>query len=87
MKRLIVVAVFGAAAVLSGCDNRGSVDDYEDAGQSVEEAPVAPITEEIPVPDSTPAATDTPPVDSSMVPPEKRTSAETVRPESETLFY
>jgi hypothetical protein len=87
MKRLILVAVFGTAAVMSGCDSRGSVDDYQEAGQPVEEAPVAPMTEEIPVPDPMPAATETPPVDSSTVPPEKRTSAETVRPESETLFY
>ena len=87
MKRLILAAVFGAAAVMSGCDSRGSVNDYDEAAQPAEEAPVAPMTEEIPLPDPTPAVTDTPPVDSSIVPPEKRTSAETVRPESETLFY
>lgn len=87
MKRLILAAAFGAAALLSGCDNAGYDDEYEETGQPAEEAPVAPMTEEIPVPAPAPAATDTPPVDSSMVPPEKRTSAETVRPESETLFY
>ena len=87
MKRLILAAVFGAAAVLSGCDNPGSSDGYEDAGQMPEEAPVAPMTEEIPLPEATPPATDTPPTDYSTIPPEKRSSAETVRPESETLFY
>tara|TARA_R110000782_G_scaffold19337_3_gene52866 strand:+ start:1247 stop:1510 length:264 start_codon:yes stop_codon:yes gene_type:complete len=87
MKRLILAAVFGAAAVLSGCDNPGPNDQYEDVNQLPDEAPVAPMTEELPVPDASPAATDTPPADYSTVPPEKRSSAETVRPESETLFY
>jgi hypothetical protein len=30
---------------------------------------------------------DTPPADSSTLPPEQRTSEESVKPESETLFY
>jgi len=87
MKRLILAAAFGAAAVLSGCDNPGPNEEYEEFDQTPEEAPVAPMNEEIPVPDATPPATDTPPVDYSTIPPEKRSSAETVRPESETLFY
>ncbi|WP_339932323.1 hypothetical protein [uncultured Brevundimonas sp.] len=87
MKRLILAAMFGAAAVLSGCDNPGPNDEYEASEPLPEEAPVAPMTEEIPVPTATPSATDTPPVDYSTIPPEKRSSAETVRPESETLFY
>lgn len=87
MKRLILAAVFGVAAVLSGCDNPRSSDQYEETVQVPEEAPVAPMAEEIPVPDAAPAPTDTPPADYSTIPPEKRTSAETVRPESETLFY
>jgi len=87
MRRLILAALFGAAAVLSGCENPAPGDQYEDADLLPEEAPVAPMTEEIPVPDATPPATDTPPADYSTIPPEKRSSAETVRPESETLFY
>ncbi|WP_417229906.1 hypothetical protein [Brevundimonas sp.] len=87
MKHLILVALIGAAAVLSGCDNPRANDDYEGVEQLPEEAPVAPMTEEIPIPDAPPPATDTPPADYSTIPPEKRSSAETVRPESETLFY
>jgi hypothetical protein len=87
MKRLILTAVFGATAILAGCDSPASTDAYGETGTAPEEAPVAPVVEDIPVPETAPAATDTPPVDSTTVPPEKRTSAETVRPESETLFY
>lgn len=32
-------------------------------------------------------APETPPVDTSALPPDARTSEETVRPESETMFY
>tara|TARA_R110000764_G_scaffold110392_1_gene196802 strand:+ start:488 stop:751 length:264 start_codon:yes stop_codon:yes gene_type:complete len=87
MKRLILAVAMTAAAVLSGCDNPASSDQYEDTAPLPEEAPVAPMPEEVPIPDAPPAATDTQPLDSSTLPPENRGSAETVRPESETLFY
>jgi|TARA_R110002124_G_scaffold8548_6_gene45340 hypothetical protein len=87
MKRLILAVLFGAAAALGACDNPGPGEEYEDAGQPPEEAPVAPMADEMPVPEAAPPPTDTPPVDYSTIPPEKRSSAETVRPESETLFY
>ena len=87
MKRLILAAAFGAAAVLSGCDNPRSDDQYEETVPLPDDEPVAPMTEEIPVPDAAPPAVDTPPADYSTIPPEQRSSAETVRPESETLFY
>lgn len=32
-------------------------------------------------------APESPPIDASTLPPEERTSEETVRPESETMFY
>ena len=50
------------------------------------EEPVAPAVEEVQAPVAAPSATDVPP-DNSASPAEKRTSEESVRPDSETLFY
>lgn len=81
--------VLAAAALsvlaLSACDDRPSrSDDYRD--EQVETAPApAPVEEQTPPPqvqDPTP----TPPP-STTLPPEERTSEQSVQPESETLFY
>ena len=85
MKRLVLVLAFGAAVgALAACDDRPP--------QPVEPAP--PVIEA-----PQPPPVETPPVDpyaaqpaptyptSDTLPPEQRESAETVKPESETLFY
>lgn len=53
---------------------------------TVEEAVVAPAAEDVATPVTDPAALPSaPPVDT--LPPEKRSSEESVQPESDTLFY
>jgi hypothetical protein len=86
MKRLMLLAALGAAGLaVAGCE--------EPATQQAEtapppmEAPVAPAAADagVPAADVT-APTDAPPPNSAL-PPENRSSEETVQPESETLFY
>jgi hypothetical protein len=85
LRPTLVLAALGALS-LAGCDDyrQEPRDDY-DAAQPVEVAPpveedAAVVTPEVQDPAPTP-----PPVDS--LPPEERSSEETVQPESETLFY
>lgn len=49
--------------------------------------PMAPAAPDAGAPVVAPSATDTPPVDNTALPPEQRSSEESVKPESETLFY
>lgn len=83
MKRLMLLAGLGAGLALAGCE--------EPAPQQAElpppplEEPMAPAATDQTAPVVTTAPTDQPPVDT--LPPEKRSSEETVQPESETLFY
>lgn len=86
MKRLMLLAGLGVAALaLAACE--------EPAPQQAElppppmEEPMAPAAtdEGVPAADTT-APTDAPPVNSTL-PPENRSSEQTVQPESETLFY
>ena len=51
------------------------------------EEPVAPSIADAAAPAADTAAPTTPPLDSSALPSEKKTSEESVQPESETLFY
>lgn len=86
MNRLILVLALGAAATLAGCDNfQTEAPDLETAPPPTE-APVAPAVEDAAAP-AADSAVDAPPADTTALPPEKRTSEETVKPESETLFY
>lgn len=80
MKRLMLAAAFGALA-LGACNDPAP--EPEETLEPQMEAPVAPV-EEVAPPTTTPTA---PPTDSTTLPPESRTSEETVKPESETLFY
>ncbi len=86
VKRLLLASSLGAAALLSACDEPRQYESVE-----IEtEAPAAPAAEEAAAPTvaeaPAPAATEAPaPVDT--LPPEQRTSEQTVQPESETLFY
>ena len=86
MKRLTLVALaFGACAVLAGCEDPRPAQEETMAAEP--EIPVAPSAEEQAAPVADPNATAAPPTDYTTLPPEDRASAETVQPESETLFY
>ena len=78
MKRLIVAALLGSAAVLSGCEEPAPAE-VETAQPPVEATP-APVEQEA-------APAEKAPGDNSTLPPDQRASEETVKPESETLFY
>ena len=74
------------AAVLTGCDSYDRDDDYETAPPPME--PVAPAAEDSAAPVAAPDVSDQVPAPSpDTLPPEERTSEQSVQPESETLFY
>ncbi|MET4683267.1 hypothetical protein [Brevundimonas faecalis] len=88
-KPLLLAAVLGVAATaLAACgepshdQNDGAVEVQveEDAAPAAEDS-AAPAVAEVPA-----IPTDAPPPVETL-PPEKRTSEESVQPESETLFY
>lgn len=87
MKRLILAAVLAGVAGLAGCEDRQYSDEYTERGQIADEAPVAPAAEDFADPAADTAVVETPPAAPQAAPQPPRTSAETVRPESETLFY
>lgn len=89
MKRAIFVLAATALGALSlaGCNDNQSRDrsDHDDA-MVVESAPAPEVEPEAPPP--APAVTDPAPTPApEVVPEEKRTSEQSVQPESETLFY
>lgn len=86
MKRLIACLVLSGALTAAACDDPRESNEPETADVAME-APVAPAAEDTGVPVAEPGAVDTPPADATTVPPEKRSSEESVKPESETLFY
>lgn len=86
MKRLILAMAICGAAALASCDDVRQPQ-TETAPPPQEDAPMAPAA-----PDhAAPAAADTvptpPPPTDGALPPDQRPSEETVKPESETLFY
>ena len=85
MKRLIAILTVSTALGVAACDEPNT----DDAGfaDMPAEAPIAPAAEEVAAPVAAPSAVDTRPVDSTTLPAEKRSSEESVQPESETLFY
>lgn len=86
MKRLIALMALTGALSAAACDDPNGYE-REEVADAPMEAPVAPAAEDVAEPAAAPSAVDTPPVDSSTLPSEKRTSEESVQPESETLFY
>lgn len=85
MKRLIALVALTAAFGLAACEGPDSSEpEYADAPM---ETPVAPAAEDVGAPVAAPSAVDAPPADSTTLPSEKRSSEESVQPESETLFY
>lgn len=85
MKRLILVLAIGAgAAALAGCDEPRR-EQSETVAAPVEVAPPPPPVEVAPPPE--PVKPKTEPSAVTALPPDERSSADTVKPESETLFY
>lgn len=85
MKRLAMVLAFGAAVgVLAACDDRPP-EPVKPPAPVVEEPLPPPVEPPAPVNDGAQPAPAYPYNDT--LPPEQRESAETVKPESETLFY
>ncbi|MFN7128026.1 MAG: hypothetical protein ACK4OJ_03080 [Brevundimonas sp.] len=88
MRRSIFVLAATALGVLAlaGCDDfqSGSQDDYADVPPIEEQAPSAEDSAE---PVVAPEVTDPAPMPATPLPPEERTSEQSVQPESETLFY
>ncbi len=85
MKRLIATLALSTAFGLAACDDPNAYD--AETAEVPMDAPMAPAAEDAGVPATAPSAADTPPLDSTTLPAEKRSSEESVRPESETLFY
>ena len=84
MKRLFLTFALIGAGTVAACDEPEPV--REEPSMTVEEAVVAPSAEDVATPATDPAALPSaPPIDT--LPPEKRSSEESVQPESETLFY
>ncbi|MBW8303854.1 MAG: hypothetical protein K0M78_07915 [Brevundimonas sp.] len=84
MKRLFALVAVAGVVGLTACDDpRPAEPEVMDAPM---EEPVAPAIEDVQAPVAAPSATDVPP-DNSRSPTEKRTSEESVQPDSETLFY
>lgn len=85
MKRLIAILALSTAFGVAACDDPNA--EGSEIVEAPMEEPLAPVAEDAGVPVAAPSAVDTPPADSTTMPPEKRSSAESVQPESETLFY
>lgn len=87
MRKITLAAVLIAGLALASCDDaayRASEDDM--AVEPTIDAP--PMTaEDAGVPAAETAPPPAPPTDMTALPPDQRSSEETVQPESETLFY
>jgi len=85
MKRWMLVLALSGAAALAGCD-QPQQEQIETTPPPVDLPPLPPA--EAPTPPPTDGALPPPPaIDPSTLPEDQRQSAETVQPESETLFY
>lgn len=86
MKRLIMMAAIAGGLAVSACQEPAAPE--QEVAPPPMEAPVAPAaTDQAADAAATGAATDQPPADTTRLPTDSRTSEESVRPESETLFY
>lgn len=84
MNRLVLAFALGATALLAACEGPAPSEDIETAPPPLEAE--APAAEDSAAP-AAETAPETPPADTSALPPDQRTSEQTVQPESETLFY
>jgi len=85
MKRPIAILALSAAFGVAACDAPNGEDPQ--IAETPTDAPMALPAEDAAAPVDAPTAADAPRVDTTTLPPEKRSSAESVQPESETLFY
>lgn len=85
MKRLIALLALSTALGLGACNDPNAGE--ADVADVPVEIPVAAVVEDPGEMAVAPSAVDRPPVDSATLPSERRSSEESVRPESETLFY
>jgi hypothetical protein len=85
MKRLAALLALTSAFAVAACDDPRPAQEDSLADKAAEQAP-PPVAEDAGVPAEAVAPTP-PPTDSTTLPPEKRSSEESVKPESETLFY
>ena len=85
MKRLIAILALSTAFGVAACNDPNAND--SETVEAPMDVPVAPPADEAGAPVAAPSAVDTPPADSTTLPAEKRSSEESVQPESETLFY
>ncbi|MBX9801731.1 MAG: hypothetical protein K2Y04_03090 [Caulobacteraceae bacterium] len=85
MKRLFAILALSTVVGVAACEDPNGY--AAETGEAPMDLPVAPAAEEAGVPVAAPSAADTPPLDSTILPAEKQSSEESVRPESETLFY
>ena len=82
MKRPMLAAILGGACLLAGCEDPAPVQ-IETAQPPIEAMPEDEA--EAAAPESGDAESDT--GDEVLLPPDAEQSQETVKPESETLFY
>ena len=85
MRKIMMAALVAAAASLAACDNFSPPETADEAVETMPPEPVEPAP--MPEPEPTPPVAAPPPTDNTALPPDQRTSEESVRPESETLFY
>ena len=85
MKRLIAILALSTAFGVAACDDPNGND--SETAEAPMDMPIAPAAEDVGAPVAAPGAVDAPPADSTTLPSEKRSSEESVQPESETLFY
>lgn len=86
MRKITIAVLMGAAAAMAACDNFSEPQTEDEAVESIP-AEDAALPEPMPEPTPPPATTPPPSGDSTALPPDQRSSEESVRPESETLFY
>lgn len=84
MNRLVLAVVLGASALLAACEGPAPSEDIETAPAPLEAE--APAAEDAAAP-AAETAPQTPPADTTALPPDQRSSEQSVQPESETLFY
>ena len=85
MKRLIAILALSTAFGVAACDDPNAAD--SETAEVPMDAAVAPAADEAGAVVAAPSAVGAPPTDSTTLPAEKRSSEESVQPESETLFY
>lgn len=85
MKRLAILLALTGAFAVAACDDPRPVEEDSLADQAAE--PMAPAAEDTASPAEAVAPVAPPPTDSTTLPPEQKSSEESVQPESETLFY